>query len=254
MFGEWDGTIFSCGGGSWFLVGAIATRYLSLTALWLVPLMLIGSMPEQTAMIGPAMFTDKVILFVMLYLFLATLTPPLFLIVSVSAQNFAELFSPDHWRGRLQGRMGDLFAVYVVYTGTLGMVLALSLPPVVAAFAIHRNVGFLVGGLSFCLLFGMSVNLLGRLCGFFACGELGAATPSVPVMAVPPTGEAVSATGSTQKNPKIAAKIPSSVSLHRRGRVEDALLSPLAGPAGQPNIEHRPAATHSSRPRRRGTP
>ena len=26
---------------------------------------------------------------------------------------------------------------------------------------------------TFCLVFGMSVNLLGRLCGFYVCGDLG---------------------------------------------------------------------------------
>jgi hypothetical protein len=41
------------------------------------------------------------------------------------------------------------------------------------AMAATYKLAILVGGLSFCLLFGVSVNLLGRLCGFFACGELG---------------------------------------------------------------------------------
>jgi hypothetical protein len=184
LFGEWSGTLFSCSGGSWFHAGAVAVRYLALTALWLVPLMLLGSMPEQ-AMMGPAMFSDKVMIFLLFYMLLMTLTPPLFLIVSVSAQNFA-----------------DLFSVYVVYTGTLGMVLALSLPLLVAGFAVHKNIGFLIVGLTFCLLLGMSVNLLGRLCGFFACGELHVSQPAATVAMTPPSTPV--GTGPVQSRPVVA--------------------------------------------------
>jgi hypothetical protein len=201
LFGEWSGTLFSCSGGSWFHAGAVAARYLSLTALWLVPLMLLGTVPEQATM-GPAMFSDKVMIFLLFYMLLMTLTPPLFLIVSVSAQNFADLFSADHWRARFAGRLDDLFTVYVVYTGTLGMVLALSLPLLVAAFAVHVNIGFLIGGLTFCLLLGMSVNLLGRLCGFFACGELGLSQPAATVAMTPPSTPV--GTGPVQSRPAVA--------------------------------------------------
>jgi hypothetical protein len=107
-----------------------------------------------------------------------TLTPPLFLIASVSASNFGESFSPEHWKGVFSGRLGDLFAIYVVYTGALGMVILLAITPVSLAFSLNTNLGFVIAGLCFCLLFGISVNLLGRLSGFFACGDLDLSDPS----------------------------------------------------------------------------
>jgi hypothetical protein len=102
-----------------------------------------------------------------------TVTPPLFLIVSVSANNIGDVFSADHWRRVFGGRKDDLFTVYTVYAGALLMVALLSMPIVMLALAATYKLAILVGALSFCLLFGVSVNLLGRLCGFFACGDLG---------------------------------------------------------------------------------
>jgi len=101
----------------------------------------------------------------------ATLTPPVFLIISVTANEFGDLFSRQHWRRKFSGRIGDLFAIYVVYTGALATVLLLGLPLVMVAFAASPKLGFVTGALAFCLLFGVSLNLLGRLCGFFACGD-----------------------------------------------------------------------------------
>ena len=175
-FGEWGGTIFSSVGGSWAHVATIASRYLSLTIVWLLPLVVLGFNVEATAQVNPQMLAQgagKLVLFSMLYFLLATLTPPLFLIVSVSAQGYSDIFMPSHWKEQFEGRMGDLFVIFVAYTGTLGMVMILSIAPVVLAFSMNGWMGLFVGGLSLCLLFGLSLNLLGRLCGFYACGELG---------------------------------------------------------------------------------
>lgn len=193
-FGEWGGSLFSSAGGPWSDVSLIAVRYLTLTFIWLLPVMAltlkVGSNPEMMMMGGGP--SPGMMLLGAFYLMAMTLTPPIFLIVSVSAENFAEIFSPDHWKQLMAGRLGDLFAIYVVYVGALVMATLLALPPVMVAFAMNAKLGFMVAGLSFCMLFGMSVNLLGRLCGFFSCGELGepeAARPkkTEPAPAVSPS-------------------------------------------------------------------
>ena len=191
-FGEWSGTVFSAAGGPWSQVGIVALRYLSLTAVWLVPLVVLGLRVEQAADLGPALMfgATKLMMFATLYFLLMTLTPPLFLIVSVTAEDFGQVFTPDHWKRQFTGRLADLFVVYVVYTGTLGMVLILSVAPAMMAFNTNVWLGVLVAVLSFCLLFGVSVNLLGRLCGFFACGDLD------PIAAV---GQPTERTGSDQE-------------------------------------------------------
>lgn len=170
-YGQWNGTIFSTVGGSHAMAAIVALRYLSLTGLWLVP-MLAFFVPEQSVALGPAM-GGKILVLMLLYLVAMTLTPPVFLIVSVTAQNYADVFSTAHWKQVFGGRLGDLFVIYAVYTGALGMVLVLSVPPVLMAFNVHPYIGFIIGALSVFLLFGMSVNLLGRLCGFYACGDYG---------------------------------------------------------------------------------
>jgi hypothetical protein len=180
LHGEWGGTIFSGAGGPWSRVVQVALRYLCLTALWLLPMLLLGVGLEQGAAMGMGVMSGKLAAFALIYMLAMTLTPPMFLIVAVSATGFGDIFTPDHWKGIFGGRLGDLFAVYVVYTGTLAMVLVLSLPPVAMAFNMNPKLGFLIAGLSFCMLFGVSVNLLGRLSGFFACGELGLFAPAAP--------------------------------------------------------------------------
>jgi hypothetical protein len=181
-FGEWGGSLFSSAGGPWSEVSMVAVRYLTLTFIWLLPVLAltlkVGSDPEMMMMGGGP--SPGMLLLGAFYLMAMTLTPPVFLIVSVSAENFAEIFSPDHWKHLMAGRLGDLFTIYVVYVGALAMVMLLALPPVMAAFTMNIKLGIVVGGLSFCMLFGMSVNLLGRLCGFFSCGEMGEPEPAGP--------------------------------------------------------------------------
>jgi len=175
-YGQWSGTVFSGVGGSWADVGAVGLRYLVLTAAWVVPLLMVGTSPEAAMAMGP-MMPGKVIAWFVFYMMAMTLTPPLFLIVAVRADSFPEIFSPGHWGHCFGGRLGDLFVIYVVYAGTLGMVLVLSVPPVLMALNMHVVLGVIVGGLSFFLMLGVSVNLLGRLCGFYAGGEVELRSP-----------------------------------------------------------------------------
>jgi len=177
LYGEWSGTVFSGAGGPWTVVGAVALRYMALTFIWYMPLTLIGMKVVQTPAGAPItalpMMMGGALVFAAINMLAMTVTPPLFLIVSVSATSFGDVFSADHWRRLFVGRKDDLFTVYVVYAGALLMVAMLTFPVVMLAMAATYKLAILVGGLGFCLLFGVSVNLLGRLCGFFAFGDLG---------------------------------------------------------------------------------
>ena len=187
LYGEWNGTVFSSVGGSLGQVALISGRYLALTAIWLVPTFLLAPRPDDAAMMagmGPQL-SGGLITALMVYMLAMTLTPPLFLIVALSADRFADCFKPDHWSAQFSGRMGDLFSIYVVYTGTLGMVVVLAIAPVLLAVNIAWQFGAFVGAVLFCLVFGMSVNLLGRLCGFYVCGDLGMLEPESPSARAP---------------------------------------------------------------------
>lgn len=220
QYGEWSGTVFSGAGGPWTVVGAVALRYMALTFIWYMPLTLIGmkvvQVPSGAPITALPMMMGGVLVISAINILAMTVTPPLFLIVSVSATNFGDVFSGDHWRRVFVGRKEDLFTVYVVYAGALLMVAMLSLPVVMLAMAATYKLAILVGGLAFCLLFGVSVNLLGRLCGFFACGEPGLIERQVgpdpvsgtapAVGAVSPVVSPVSATAPPQHPPELPAQ------------------------------------------------
>jgi len=222
LYGEWSGSIFSAAGGPWTIVGTVALRYMALTFAWYMPLALIGMKfaqpPSGAPMTALPMMMGGVLVLAAFNILAMTVTPPLFLIVSVSATSFGDVFSADHWRRLFGDRKDDLFTVYAVYSGALFMVAMLSMPVVMLAMAATYKLAILVGGLSFCLLFGVSVNLLGRLCGFFACGDLGMMErqpghgPDLPPEAAPTLDPVVSAVptvraaASSQHPPELPAQ------------------------------------------------
>jgi hypothetical protein len=162
----------------------ISLRYLTLTALWLVPLFFLGlnqlqseeammTMMASSSAMGPPVGFGKFAFIIVLYFLGSIITPPLFLIISVSAGSFGEIFSPEHWRNRFSGRMGDLFLVYVVYAGAMGMILILGFPLVIGLFPLSWKLAAFFGAIGVAFVLGLAINLLGRLCGFFAFGESG---------------------------------------------------------------------------------
>jgi hypothetical protein len=204
QFGEWEGSVFSGAGGSWVDVLQVGIRYLVLNFVWLLPLILIGLRPEM----GPAMVSKKMLVMGGLYIVASILTPPLMLIVSVSADNFADLFTAQHWRNLFSGRLVDLFAVYTTYTGGMAMAALLSAPSVIMAFAVDVRFGALVGGIAFCFLLGMSLDLLGRLCGFFALGDLTTPEPESAEVAPSPAGTSPQAAPTPVVQPAAPAPKP----------------------------------------------
>ena len=111
IYGEWSGSIFSTAGGSWFHVSFVAIRFLFLPGLWLIPMMIFGSVPGEEAMAAMMMTgsgAGRLFGFLGLYVLAMTLTPPVLLIISVSAGDFGELLSPLHLRQMFSGRFADL--------------------------------------------------------------------------------------------------------------------------------------------------
>jgi hypothetical protein len=191
MAGEWSGSVFSSAGGSASDVGGVALRYLVLNALWLVPAMLLQ--PSLESSIGMGMMgagpSKPMMLMMIVYVFGMALAPPIFLIIAVSAPTFGDAFHPEHWKRVFRGRLADLLTIFVVYIGGLVMVVVLALPFVMGAAVMHPILGLVVGGIGVVYLMGVSVNLLGRLCGFFANEDY--AAPPVAVGATRPSGSPV---------------------------------------------------------------
>jgi len=239
-FGEWNGTVFSGTGGSWATVLFVTGRYLALTALWFVPLMMFGSIPRDSETWALMMMSGggQALGVFGIYFLAMTLAPPVLLIVAVSADGFGDLFSPDHWRRLFGGRFTDLFAVYSAYVGGFVMVTILSIPFVMLPFMANPRLGMFTLGLTVLFLFGVSANLMGRLCGFFACGDLGLSEPTVsadPVRPTPPVSRPALAT----------AEAPASVPLSGVAPIPaptlEMPLPPSAVPASPASID--PSAT-----------
>ena len=175
VYGEWRGSVFSVSGGPWSDVATVALRYLCLNAIWMIPAMMLQPAPDSVVGAGMMGLTPSkpMMLLMIVYVFGMALGPPLFLIVSVAAESFGDVFLPDTWKRVFSGRLDDLFVVYAIYTGGLVMVIVLCMPVFMGAFVLSWKLGALIGVVSLFFVMGVSVNLLGRLCGFFACGNLG---------------------------------------------------------------------------------
>lgn len=256
--GQYGGTVFSSAGGGWDEVGLVSLRYLTLCLLWVIPATIFAPGEEQAAAMGPMMnplMMKGLFTFAAFYFLAATLTPPLFLIVSVSAQNFLDIANPKLWKEAFGGRQADLFMIYAAYTGALIMVAVLSVPFVLLSFVVNWKLAVITGGMALCLLVGVSVNLLGRLCGFFACGQLGLSNtveeerpkPDAPAVTARPGAPAVPAQAAPPPfKPAAPISVPLSPSaVPQPGAAVAAAPAQAtgtlaAGPA-QPAAERKPA-------------
>jgi len=200
LSGEFRGTILSTAGGSWVVAIMVAARYLVLNVLWMVPMTfglwqaVTGASLETAAGMGSgggfpgapaapvggmtlalpilAILTSKpVIAAFVLILFGLTLLPPIFLIVAVRAERFGQIFSADLWRAAFAGRFADLYVIYAIHGGGVGMMIILAIPLVLLGFSAASEFGILFAALAFGYMCGLAITLLGRLCGFFAFGE-----------------------------------------------------------------------------------
>jgi Flp pilus assembly protein TadD len=214
LSGEFRGTILSTAGGSWALALMVAARYLVLNLLWMAPMVfglwqaVTAASLEAAAGLGSgggfgggapvapagglalalpmvAILTSKPVIAAFIFImFGLTLLPPIFLIVAVRAERFGQIFSADLWRGAFAGRFADLYVIYAIHGGGMGMMIILAIPVVLLGFSAASEFGILFGSLAFGYMCGLAVTLLGRLCGFFAFGE----EHTGPVYATAPAG------------------------------------------------------------------
>ena len=241
--GEYRGTILSTAGGTWPETLRVAGRYLALQLLWVVPVFLLGwsafasvLRPETNTValapygpntVQPAPSPGAAALLpilgvlnsgaflwsIGLMLFGMLLLPPVFLIVSVRSEKFGDIFSPALWSATFGGRLGDLYTLYAVQAGGVMMGMVVMAPVVLIGFAAGSEPGFLalIGAMGF--LAGLTVTLMGRLCGFFAFGD----ESPVPAMRAPHAG------------PRDPAAGPRPVAAHIAGEMAHA------GAAGAPH-------------------
>ncbi len=193
LTGEYQGTVFSTAGGSWDRVLLVAARYGALCLLWIIPLAFLAMSPDEAklAIFGLISGQGSAQLIGLIFLVIAGmgLTPPIFLIGAVAAERFTDILSVGHWRRLLGGRRTDLYAMYSIYTGALAMMTVIAIPIALMAFSRGLDIGMMVGALLLSFLGGLSVALLGRLCGFFAFGE-GDDAPALSEEHVEPEGHA----------------------------------------------------------------
>jgi hypothetical protein len=191
LAGEYNGTVVSTVGGPWSLAAQAAVRYLALNALWVAPLLLLGldfgAAGEEMGDVMLGTGGGVKVTLAAAYVLGMIVAPPVFLIASVSAESFGELFTRAYWKRLFGGRLGDLYFIYVVYIGGVLTAVALTTPAVVAGFQAGADAGVTVLGLVLLFVGGLAMSLLGRLCGFFAFGEVD------PAAFAPPAGFPVSA-------------------------------------------------------------
>jgi|GEM_PF-850887 len=250
FFGEWGGTILSTAGGSWGAVALVAGRFLALTAVWVVPSLLLRvDFNHAGHILGSVLFGGPVaklpLLLLVLYVTATALTPPVFLIVSVAATSFVEIFSPAHWRTTLARRGADMFLIYATYLGAVTLVLFLVLPLFVLTFGVNKDFGLFVGSLGLIYAVGFAAALLGRLCGFFASfagyegsgAAMPATDPALPGTEAPiaPASAASSIAGSRTTGATPAALSPEDAA-RPLGGTQLSLVSKPRTPSGKPPL------------------
>lgn len=173
--GHWNtGAIYPRQAG-WGPAGVVALRYLALCLLWTVPIILLGLRPDALresmggmALLGAADGGGKIVTLAVVYIAAAMLTPPILLIVSVSAERFAGIFSPHHWVRLFRGRRGDLFLVYALSLGGVAMSILLVAPILVAVSVQAPKLALFLTAVASVWALGFAVSVYGRLCGCFA--------------------------------------------------------------------------------------
>ena len=181
LTGERSGSLSSDAGGPWTLAGAVALRHLALTFVWYAPLSLVGAISANTTaspmlkVFGGAGIVGALTLLALAF------TAPVFLIVACSVENVADAFSTEVWRSRFRGRRTELITLYAAVVGSCGLMALLLLPLLALARAIGPRAAVAAAALAACVVFGVWVRLLGRLCGCFASAAPAAADEARPV-------------------------------------------------------------------------
>ncbi len=260
LHGEFSGWLFSSRGGSWLDAGLVGLRFAILSLVYAVPpiILMAGSSAEPAASpMGPAGFANPfstaLLLPLAVYLLGSMFLPPVFLIVSVSAESIGDIFSPAHWRGVFAGRLGDLLPLYALYVGALATVVCVATPLLMGLAALSWQLAALIGLVVLMYMIGLSADLLGRLCGFFAFGEsqLGGTPeaaapqngPNVPAKPAPLPGNASAAPDAPVVGAVRKASIPLSNDPQTPG------TQPMSPGSGKPEVADPRAPVEAARQR-----
>ncbi len=211
MSGERAGTILSTAGGSWARAAGAAARYLGLSALWLLPAAVLSSELRQAGADAVSALevvgSGAVVSLVALCAVGIALAPPVFLIVSVRAASFGDLFLPSLWSRSFTGRLGELGLVYVFYLGALAALAALALPVAALGFAAGADVGLILLGCGLAFAWGVSAILLGRVCGLYAF-EVEGTAPQEEADLLPPAPRSQAGPSAPTAAPPSRAPVP----------------------------------------------
>lgn len=155
-------------------VGAVALRYMVLSILLLLPVLVLARSPQAALALVATPRAGAV--FLLIYAAFVVASPPLLLVSAVSASSARELLALEHWRSRFRARWGDFFLIYVIFIGALICVMIACIP--IIGFAATRSSDAMrmtsIAISVFAL--GFAISLLGRLCGSFVV----APEPAVP--------------------------------------------------------------------------
>lgn len=230
-------------GSDWGVTLAIAVRFIGLSLIWVVPLVLWRASLSGGEGFGfdPAMLMLDRRFLVLLSLYLAAqlLSPPLFLIAATDAERWLDLVRPAKWGAHLR-RGSDLFLIYALHLGALSMMTLLALPVLVPVALHSTDAAIFFGSVAAVFLFGFGTAMLGRLCGTFAGFPDDTMEVAPATAAVPPVGPA----GPT---PRESDRMPAPVRARRTPgeatRTTANSPAPAAGSALSPPGPVEPAAT-----------
>lgn len=166
-FGRHDAGLFRNDGSTWFEAFLALGRVLTLNLVWLLPAMLVVRDPQRLVLGAPNYQPGGPAAAAPLLLIAFAVLPPIFLITSVAATRFSDIFSPEHWRTTFRGRAQDVLMLMSVSLGGVltgsGMVYAMAFGLGNGRLRAMIALGVLAG--LYC--FGMVLLLVGRLVGGF---------------------------------------------------------------------------------------
>lgn len=158
-------------GTDWGATLAIAIRFIVLSLIWVVPLVLWRASLADGEGFGfdptMLMFDRRMLALLSLYVAAQLLSPPLFLIAATDAERWLDLVRPAKWGAHFR-RGSDLFLIYALHLGAITMMTLLVLPVLVPVALRSTDAAIFFGAVAAVFLFGFGTAMLGRLCGTFA--------------------------------------------------------------------------------------
>lgn len=159
-------------GAWWGETVAVTLRYIVLSLVWLLPLVLIAiqgrMMPDGSWEPALLLLDPRLQSLLTVYVAAQILSPPILLIIAAGADGWSDLIRPARWQAMFRGRGADLFLIYAVYIGSLAMVILLTAPVVLPLVRHSLDAVLFFGFVVMVFAAGFSVSMLGRLCGAYA--------------------------------------------------------------------------------------